>query len=115
MGQWVYEHNLTAEQEVAQWQEVFTPVDPYLIDDKTLLAKTQREINTDLASNAREIRQRAIRKELREREAEQSVSEIIVGQVRPITPLPYKLVYKSPPQRRVGVPTFCWITSPPLV
>lgn len=37
------------------------------------------QINQDIAFNAREIRQRAIRKEL-------SVSEIVVGQVRPINP-----------------------------
>jgi hypothetical protein len=39
MGQWVCEHKLTVEQEVAQWQEVFTLIDPYqtvIIDGNTL-------------------------------------------------------------------------------
>ena len=89
MGQWVYENQLTVEQEVAQWQEVFTPLDPYqtiVIDGNTLLPKTQRQIDTDLTFNAREIRQRAIRKELQEKEVAQRASEIIVGHVRPVTP-----------------------------
>jgi hypothetical protein len=89
MGQWVYENQLTVEQEVAQWQEVFTPLDPYqtiIINGNTLLPKTQRQIDADLAFNAREICQRAIRKELQEKEVAQRASEIIVGQVRPVTP-----------------------------
>jgi hypothetical protein len=89
MGQWVYEHKLTAEQEVAQWQEVFTPLDPYqtiIIDGNTLPAKTQRQIDRDLAFNAREIRQRDIRKVMQEKEAVQNASQITIGEVRPVTP-----------------------------
>jgi hypothetical protein len=50
----VYEHKLTVEQELAQWQEAFTPVDPYLtiiINGNTLLAKMHRQIDADLAFN----------------------------------------------------------------
>jgi hypothetical protein len=85
----VYEHKLTAEQEVAQWQEVFTPLDPYqtiIIDGNTLPAKTQRQIDRDLAFNAREIRQRDIRKAMQEKEAVQNASQITIGEVRPVTP-----------------------------
>lgn len=89
MGQWVYEHKLTTEQEVVQWQEVFTPLDPYqtiIIDGNTLPAKTQRQIDRDLAFNAREIRQRDIRKAMQEKEAVQNASQITIGEVRPVTP-----------------------------
>jgi hypothetical protein len=81
MGQWVYEHKLTVEQELAQWQEVFMPLAPY--QTITLPAKTQREIDRDLAFNAREIRQRDIRKAMQEKEVVQSASQIIIGQLRP--------------------------------
>jgi hypothetical protein len=49
-------------------------------------AKTQRQIDRDLAFNAREIRQRAIRKELQEGEVAPKDTQIIIGRVRPITP-----------------------------
>jgi hypothetical protein len=67
----LYEHKLTVEQELAQWLEVFTPLDPYqiiIIDGNTLPAKTQRQIDRDLAFNAREIRQSGIRKVIQEKE-----------------------------------------------
>jgi hypothetical protein len=74
---------------VLQWQEVFNPLDPcqtIVMDGNTLPVKIQRQIDRGLAFNAREVRQRAIRKELQEKEGAQKDSQIIIGQVRPITP-----------------------------
>jgi hypothetical protein len=47
MGQWVYEHKLTVEQELAQWQEVFMPLAPYqtiIIDGNTLQRLREKSI-----------------------------------------------------------------------
>jgi hypothetical protein len=98
MGQWLDRKSLTPQQEVARWQIDFMPIDPYeiiIVDGERLPAKTRREIDKDLAFNAREQRRRYFKDIVQREEVYQAATSIIIGESRPKTPPPQHLLIED--------------------